>query len=72
MAERYTRLFSLSENLYASGAPVLIAAGALLKDNQTGKTLAQLKFKSLSEKNIKALKVTIAASDVSRIFLCMS
>lgn len=65
MAERYTRLFSLSENLYTAGAPIVIAAGALLKDNQTGKTLAQLKFKSLSEKNIKALKVTIAASDVS-------
>ena len=65
MAERYTRLFALSENLYTSGAPVMIAAGALLKDNKTGKTLAQLKFKSLSEKNIKALKVTIAASDVS-------
>ena len=65
MAERYTRLFSLSEDLYTANAPVMIAAGALLKDNQTGKTLAQLKFKSLSEKNIKALKVTVAASDVS-------
>ena len=43
MEERYTRLFSLPENLYSAGAPVMIAAGALLKDNQTGKVLAQLK-----------------------------
>jgi len=37
MNERYTRVFSLPENLYATGSPVVIAAGALLKDNQTGK-----------------------------------
>ena len=65
MAERYSRIYPLPGNLYSNNSPVLIVAGALLKDNQTGKTLAQLKFKSLSEKNIKALKVTIAASDVS-------
>ena len=52
MSERYSRLFSLSENLYAEGAPVLIAAGALLKDNETGKVLAQLKLRSISDKKI--------------------
>ena len=65
MAERYTRLFSLSENLYTTGAPVVIAAGALLKDNQTGKTLAQIKFKSISEKQIKAVKISVSAFDVA-------
>ena len=35
MSERYSKVFSLPENLYAEGAPVVIAAGALLKDNQT-------------------------------------
>ena len=39
MAERYTRLYTLPENLYTEGAPLVIAAGALLKDNQTGKVL---------------------------------
>ena len=34
MAERYTRLYSLPGNLYTPGAPIVIAAGALLKDNQ--------------------------------------
>lgn len=32
MSERYLKLFSLEENLYIPGSPVLIAAGALLKD----------------------------------------
>ncbi len=63
MSERYTRLFSLPENLYAEGAPVLIAAGALLKDNQTGNVLAQLKFKNIGFKTIKAIKVRITLLD---------
>lgn len=36
MSERYSRLFALSAPIYAVGAPVVITAGALLKDNQTG------------------------------------
>ena len=63
MSERYTRLFSLSENLYALGSPVLIAAGALLKDNQTGKVLAQLKMRSITGKNIKAATVRFSPFD---------
>ena len=65
MAERYTRLYALPENQYTADAPVLIAAGALLKDNQTGKALAQIKFKSISEKQIKAVKVSVAAFDIA-------
>lgn len=65
MSERYTKLFALPENQYAVGAPVLIAAGALLKDNQTGKVLAQFKFKSISPKKIKAVKISVTAFDVS-------
>lgn len=65
MSERYQKLFALSENLYAESAPLLIAAGALLKDNQTGKVLAQIKFKNISAKTIKAVKVSVNAFDVS-------
>lgn len=64
MEERYTRLFSLPENLYSAGAPVMIAAGALLKDNQTGKVLAQLKLRSLVDQRVKAVKVKIAPLDM--------
>lgn len=63
MSERYSKLFALSENLYASGSPVVIAAGALLKDNQTGKVIAQLKLRNISKKAIKAAKVCISPLD---------
>ena len=66
MAERYTRLFSLDENLYCEGAPVIVRAGALLKDNQTGNVLAQIKFQNISKKpsHIKALRVAVSPMDV--------
>lgn len=61
MSERYTRLFALPENLYAEGSPVLLSAGALLKDNETGKVLVQLKIKNIGSKTIKAAKVRVKA-----------
>ena len=63
MSERYSRLFLLSENLYTEGAPVIIAAGTLLKDNQTGGILAQLKLQNISTKDIKAVKAEISPLD---------
>ena len=59
MSERYSKVFSLPENLYAEGAPVVIAAGALQKDNQTGRVVAQLKLRNISPKTIKAATVSI-------------
>lgn len=65
MSERYSRLFTLPENLYAVGSPVVIAAGTLLKDNHTGKIVAQLKLKSISPKAIKAVKVRLDLFDTA-------
>lgn len=65
MSERYSRLFSLQKNLYAVGSPVVIAAGTLLKDNQTGKLVAQLKLRSISPKTIKAVKVSFSLFDTA-------
>lgn len=65
MSERYSRLFTLPENLYAVGSPVVIAAGTLLKDNQTGKIVAQLKLRSISNKTIKAVKVSLNLFDTA-------
>ena len=59
MSERYGKVFSMPENLYAEGAPVIIAAGALLKDNQTGRVVAQLKLRNISPKTIKAVTVRL-------------
>lgn len=60
MSERYCKLFSLPENLYAEGSPVIIAAGALLKDNQTGRVIAQLKLCNINPKTIKAATVSLS------------
>ena len=65
MSERYSRLFTLPENLYAVGSPVVIAAGTLLKDNQTGNIVAQLKLQNISTKAIKAVKVKLDLFDTA-------
>jgi len=69
MNERYSRLFLLPNHLYASDAPVLIEAGALLGDKQTGKVLAQLKIQNIGAKQIKAVFVSIQPFDVAGIVL---
>ena len=63
MHEIYSKLFALPENLYSVGAPVVIASGALQKDNQTGKVLAQLKIRNIQDKVIKALTVKLTPFD---------
>ena len=65
MSERYTKLYSLPKNLYAEGAPVIVSAGNLLKDNQTGKVLAQLKIKNIDAKPLKAATVLIHPLDAA-------
>ena len=65
MSERYSRLFSLQENLYAAGAPLLIAAGALLKDNENGRVLAQLKLRNLDAGTVRAAKVSVCPLDAA-------
>lgn len=65
MSERYLKLFSLDENLYTPGSPVLIAAGALLKDMQTGRILGQLKLQSISNQEIKAATVELLPLDTT-------
>ena len=65
MAERYTKLSPLDRNLYTPGSPVVILAGSLLRDNETGKVLGQFKFKNIADKIIKALVIKVDAYDVS-------
>lgn len=65
MSERYLKLFSLEENLYIPGSPVLIAASALLKDMQTGRILGQLKLQSISNQEIKAATVELLPLDTT-------
>lgn len=65
MGERYERVFSLPGEQYLEGAPVVIAAGALLKDRQTGGILAQLKFRNIRPAEIKALTAEVYPGDLS-------
>ncbi len=65
MGERYSKLFSLPEKLYAEGSPLCIEAGALLRDNNTMRVLAQLKLKNLSAETVKAVLVRICALDTA-------
>lgn len=71
MSERYIKLFSLPENLYADDSPVAIAAGALTKDNQTGKVFVQLRLQNTDAKfrNLIALKVSFTSYDPARNIL---
>ncbi|MBE6782362.1 MAG: hypothetical protein E7540_06590 [Ruminococcaceae bacterium] len=65
MADRYNRLYTLEENLYATGSPIVISAGALLLDTQTQNAIVQLKLLSLSDKIIKSVSVKITAKDTA-------
>ena len=63
MSERYERLLKFKDNLYAEGSPVIIEAGALLKDTLTNKVIVQLKFLNLGEKQIDFLTVKLTTYD---------
>ena len=69
MGQRYTRISTFPENLYVNCSPIIISAGALLKDNKTGKVLAQFKFKNLSDNIITAVKLSIRSFDISGVEL---
>ena len=66
MGETYTRLYSLPERLYTMGAPVVVAAGALLKDNRNGNIIVQLKIQNIYNKTIKAVTVKVASMDTKK------
>lgn len=65
MSERFTKLFSASAPLYASGAPVVIKAYALLLDAKTTNVVAQLKYQNVTANRIIALDVAIEAKNAS-------
>ena len=67
MAERFEKLYVLPSDLYSEGSPIIISAGSLLKDTETGKIIAQIKYHSISSMPIKALKIKVAAYDISGV-----
>ena len=65
MGERYQKLYSLENNLYTAGSPVLIAAAVLLRDSYSKNLLAQVKLKNIGSRVIKAVKVGISMRDTT-------
>lgn len=63
MAERYSRIFELPRCQYADSSPVILEAGALLKDSKSGNMLAQLKFRNVSILGIKMLRIAVIPLD---------
>ena len=63
MSEKYTKIYSLPSNLYTESSPVVIKAGALLKNNTSGRLIAQLKFCNIQKCHIKLLKVELQCQD---------
>lgn len=69
MKERFENLYKLPNNLYVENSPVIIVAGSLLKDTESSNLIIQLKYHSLSDKKIKALKIKLNVYDVTKQLL---
>jgi|GEM_PF-6787085 hypothetical protein len=65
MSNRFEKLYSLPCSLYAPNSPVIIVAGVLLKDTQTGRVVAQLKLKNISPKTIKAVTISVIPFNIA-------
>ena len=59
MENRYIRRFALPERMYTASAPVVLAAGVVLEDTRIPRLVAQLKWKSIDEKSLTALTVSV-------------
>ena len=59
MAQRFTKLYELPNGFYAPGAPVMIRAGALLRDNYSKNAVVQLRLYNLDERTIRSAKLAI-------------
>lgn len=62
---KFTKVFSLPNNLYTTDCPVIITANALQKNNQTEEVFIQLKFENIKEKTIKALTAEFETFDIT-------
>ena len=63
MAERLNSLMKVSEISYSEGSPLLLEAYALYQDTTTGQCIAQLKWKNIDQKPIKAVMIELDGYD---------
>ena len=64
MAQRFTKLYELPSGCYAPCAPVMIRAGALLRDNYSKNAVVQLRLYNLDERTIRGAVTAISRADV--------
>lgn len=63
MAERLISLMKVSEISYSEGSPLLLEAYALYQDTATGQCIAQLKWKNIDSRPIKAVMIELDGYD---------
>ncbi len=61
--EKYSRVFYFNNCLYLENSPIVVLAGAILKDNITNDIVGQLKLKNVSEKTIKSIEFELDLYD---------
>lgn len=64
MSDRFTRVFSLGENLYQQGSPIVLETGDIVKENGTGKVWARLKLRNIADREIRAIQVRLLPCDI--------
>lgn len=62
--DRYSTLWRMPENMYSPDSPVIVRAGAILKDNETNSILIQLKIENISDLIIRSLKINFNLFDI--------
>ena len=62
-ATKYTTLFKLAGPYHLGSCPVLVEAGALLKNEKTNRLMVQLKMKNIGEEEITACRVWLKIYD---------
>lgn len=63
MAARYKSIFSLEPNIHSYGCSIILVAGALQYDTESGAVIGQLKMRNIGRKNIVSCKVSLKAYD---------
>lgn len=62
-SNRLQELMKQTEPQYVEGSPLLLAACALYIDSNNGNCIAQLKWKNISDRKIKAVSVELEVFD---------
>lgn len=60
---RLQELVKCSDVQYAEGSPLLLMACALYLDRSSGNCIAQLKWKNISNKTVKAVSIALDVFD---------